>query len=130
MGAGPGSAHRLVGEPLRGGLSVPGGASILLDPTRLAIVLAAGWLVARYVDHRPFAHYGFHFSARWWQDLGFGMLLGTLLMTTIFLALWLLGWVTVKRVAHWGDVSLWQALAAPLILSIVVAVAEELLVPW
>ena len=74
-------------------------------------------------------NYGFHISARWWQDLGFGMLLGTLLMTTIFLALWLLGWVTVQRVAQWGDVSLWQALAAPLILSIVVAVAEELLVP-
>jgi hypothetical protein len=36
--------------------------------------------------------------------------------------------VTVQRVAQWSDVSLWQALAAPLILSIVVAVAEELLV--
>ena len=40
----------------------------------------------------------------------------------------LLAGVTVQRVAQWGDVSLWQALAAPLILSIVVAVAEELLV--
>ena len=53
-GGGPALAHWLVGEPLRAGLSVPGGASILLDLTRLAIVLAAGWLVARYVDHRPF----------------------------------------------------------------------------
>ena len=39
-GGGPALAHWLVGEPLRAGLSVPGGASILLDLTRLAIVLA------------------------------------------------------------------------------------------
>src|SRR5690606_35671898 len=58
--------------------------SILLNVLRLVVILLAGWWVARVVDRRPFADYGFHLSRRWWVDFGFGLLLGAMLMALIF----------------------------------------------
>ena len=55
-------------------------ASIYLDLLRLLAVLLAALLAARFVDHRPLADWGFHFNRRWWLDLLFGMVLGTVLM--------------------------------------------------
>ncbi|MEW6635687.1 MAG: type II CAAX endopeptidase family protein [Actinomycetota bacterium] len=60
----------------------------------LAILLTL-YLAARYLDRRPFGDFGFHLSAGWWADLGFGLLLGALLMTLIFLLELSLGWVSV-----------------------------------
>ena len=103
--------------------------SIALNLLRLGIILLAAWWVARVVDGRPFADYGFHFSTTWWIDLGFGLLLGTALMALIFLTAWWAGWITV--VATWRSdppgLAFGLAFLAPLVLYLVVAVAEELL---
>lgn len=53
------------------------------------------WLAGRLLDRRPFAEFGFHLGAGWWLDLLFGMVLGALLITTVFLVELGLGWVTV-----------------------------------
>ena len=52
-------------------------------------------IVGRWVDRRPFRDYGFRLDKAWWLDLGFGLGLGALLMTGIFLVEYLLGWVQV-----------------------------------
>jgi uncharacterized protein len=53
------------------------------------------WLAGRILDRRPFSEFGFHLGAGWWLDLLFGMILGALLMTTIFLIELGLGWIKI-----------------------------------
>ncbi|MFZ1772243.1 MAG: CPBP family intramembrane glutamic endopeptidase [Caldilinea sp.] len=102
---------------------------IALNLLRMAIIFAAGWAVARYVDRRPFADYGFHLSAVWWIDFCFGLLLGAALMALVFLVEWLAGWITI--VDLWRSdppgMSFGPAFLAAFILYLVVAIAEELL---
>src|SRR5262245_23293732 len=52
------------------------GAALLIWPLYLIAVFGSVRLLARSVDHRPFAEFGLHLSAAWWTDLGFGFLLG------------------------------------------------------
>jgi uncharacterized protein len=54
------------------------------------------WLAGRFLDRRPFVDFGFRLDGGWWLDLLFGLALGALLMTTIFLVELTLGWVTVE----------------------------------
>jgi uncharacterized protein len=53
------------------------------------------WLAGRFLDRRPFSAFGFRLGAGWWLDLLFGMVLGALLMTAVFLVELGLGWVEV-----------------------------------
>ena len=85
-------------------------------------------VIGRWVDKRPWADYGFHFSRRWWLDLLFGLALGAVLMTGIFLTEWQLGWVeitsTFKSLDHlpFAVSILW-----PVALFIAVGIFEETL---
>lgn len=103
--------------------------SIFLNCVRLFTILIAGWWVARYIDRRPFTDYGFHFSAGWWLDFCFGLLLGAALMGLVFLVQRQAGWVTVTDM--WRSDPPWLAFGvaflAPLTLHLVVSIAEELL---
>lgn len=60
----------------------------------LAVFLSV-WVAGRYLDRRPFADFGFHLSGGWWLDLFFGLALGALLMTFVFLIESVSGWITV-----------------------------------
>ena len=60
----------------------------------LAVTLTV-WLAGRFLDRRPFSAFGFHLGAGWWLDLLFGMILGALLLTAVFLVELGLGWVRV-----------------------------------
>ena len=62
------------------------------------VVVAATLLAARFFDRRPISDLGLQWSARWWRDLTFGLLLGALLMFSIFLVELALGWVTIEGV--------------------------------
>jgi membrane protease YdiL (CAAX protease family) len=53
------------------------------------------WLAGRFLDRRPFSAFGFRLGAGWWLDLLFGMVLGALLMTAVFLVELGLGWVEI-----------------------------------
>jgi membrane protease YdiL (CAAX protease family) len=130
-GYGPAVVHNVLERTVL--VFIPDGWSwlqaIMLNLFRLAVILAAGWWVARFIDRRPFANYGFHFSATWWLDFCFGLLLGAALMALVFLIQWQAGWVTVVGV--WRSDPPWLffglAFLAPLVLHLVVSVAEELL---
>jgi len=62
---------------------------------RLFRVLISVWLGGRFLDRRPFADFGFHFNKDWWQEFGFGALLGIFLIGCVFLVELAAGWVTI-----------------------------------
>lgn len=53
------------------------------------------WLAGRFLDRRSFSAFGFRLGSGWWFDLLFGMVLGGVLITTVFLVEMRLGWVEV-----------------------------------
>ena len=55
------------------------------------LIAAALYLASRVLDHRKMSDYGFHFSRKWWTDLGFGLVLGALLLFGVLAV----GWVHV-----------------------------------
>jgi uncharacterized protein len=59
------------------------------------LIAAALYLASRVLDHRRMSDYGFHFSRRWWIDLGFGLVLGALLMFGVLAVELAVGWVNV-----------------------------------
>jgi membrane protease YdiL (CAAX protease family) len=87
------------------------------------------WLAGRFLDRRPFADFGFHLNGGWWLDLFFGMALGALLMTAVFLAELWLGWVTVTGAfkSLVPGAPFWLALLIPAALFLCVGFYEELI---
>jgi CAAX protease family protein len=84
-----------------GGRSVASGSPVVPLASGVAGLLGAVltvWLAGRFLDRRRFSDFGFHLGGGWWLDLLFGMALGALLMTTIFLAELSQGWVDVSAV--------------------------------
>ncbi len=61
----------------------------------LLAIFASLWLAGRFLDRRPLRDFGLRLSGGWLVDLFFGMFLGALLMTGIFLIEWSAGWVSV-----------------------------------
>jgi len=62
---------------------------------RLFRVLISVWLSGRFLDHRPFADFGLRLNKKWWQDLGFGLGLGIVMIGSVFLIELAAGWVTI-----------------------------------
>ena len=99
----------------------------------LSIFLSV-WLAGRLLDRRSLADFGFHFSPRWWADLGFGLALGAALMVAIFLIELAAGWVTVTgtfQSARWSfdlaqDRSFGIAILIALIRFLGVGIQEEI----
>ncbi len=95
----------------------------------LALVFAAGvWIAARLFDRRPMGDFGLRPSRAFWADFGFGLLLGTLLMTLAFGIEYAAGWVRVTAVLQDDPSGLPFAVAflAPLLLFVGVGFYEEL----
>lgn len=63
---------------------------------RLFRVLISVGLSGCYLDHRPFADFGLRINNFWWQDLGFGLGLGALLIGCVFLIELAAGWITIS----------------------------------
>jgi uncharacterized protein len=94
-------------------------------------LLAAGlsYLIAgRWLDHRPFADFGFHMNRRWWADFAFGLLLGAVLMVFIFSVELRSGWVTVTGTlqAARPNGNFWMEIAVYLFTFISVGFYEEM----
>ncbi len=105
------------------------GAFAMQTVLALAVTILSMWLAARFLDRRPFADFGFHLSRSWFVDLGFGLLLGALLMTGIFLIEWAAGWLTVRDTFYTDDPSqpFATAIFVPLLLFLGVGIYEEML---
>lgn len=109
------------------------GFSALLDLINaLSLPIAAVlsmWLAARFLDRRPFADFGLHLNAGWWLDLGFGLLLGALLMVVIFLVELAAGWLRITGTLQTSSPAAPFGLAIldPLVFFVCVGIYEEML---
>ncbi|KAA3642984.1 MAG: CPBP family intramembrane metalloprotease [Chloroflexi bacterium] len=89
----------------------------------LAVLLAVRWF-----DRRKFSDTGIYFDKNWWIDLGFGSLLGALLMAAIFLIQLTAGWVNISDTfVSPGSVPFALAILVPLLVYVGVSLTEELL---
>jgi membrane protease YdiL (CAAX protease family) len=75
----------------------PGGATVPLisGVAGLMGAVVTVWLAGRFLDRRPFSDFGFHLGAGWWLDLLFGMVLGAVLITAVFVVELGFGWVRI-----------------------------------
>ena len=92
-------------------------------------VLLSVWLAGRLLDRRPFADFGFHLNGGWWLDFFFGMALGALLMTAVFLVELGLGWIKTTGAFESGlpGAPFWVAILVPAAFFLCVGIYEELL---
>ena len=110
------------------GLMGAGLGDVALQIQPLLLLAAFGgalFLSARFLDRRPLAEYGFHFSRAWWSDFGFGLGLGAALMGLIFALELGLGWLEIQPQAAW-DSSFWAGILAALLQFIAVGIYEEI----
>jgi CAAX protease family protein len=71
------------------------GAAILAWLTYLLAGVGSVGLLARFVDRRPFADFGFHLSGGWWLDFAFGLVLGGVMLSGVFATELAAGWIQV-----------------------------------
>ncbi len=91
-----------------------------------AAAVAIG-LAARYVDRRRASEAGLSLNREWWIDLGFGALLGAVLMAVVFAVQLAAGWVTIREVflgTEFGP-PFAVAILLPVLLNLVVGIVEE-----
>lgn len=88
-------------------------------------ILLSVWVAGRWLDRRPFASFGVHLNRRWWIDLGFGLFLGAILMTGIFLVELAAGWLTITGTLQHGRFSFGMGILLGIINFIGVGVNEE-----
>lgn len=95
----------------------------------LLAALSSIWIAGKILDRRRFKDFGFHFSWQWFVDLGFGFLLGAILMLMIFLVEWSLGWVTITGFgqSHYSGVSFGVGSLVNIFSYICIGIYEELL---
>jgi len=115
----PGAISRLASSPAF--LALNGVVSLI-------VTVFSVWLVGRFLDRRPFSGFGVRLSREWWLDFGFGLLLGALLMTGIFVVELAAGWVTVTGTftPAAGGGGFFPAILAPIVLFLCVGFYEEL----
>jgi len=86
------------------------------------------WFAGRFFDRRPFSDFGFRITSDWWKDFWFGIGLGGILITAIFLLELAIGWVQPVGylVTNTPNLSFFPALLIPLIIYVMVGFYEEL----
>ncbi len=68
----------------------------------LLSALISIWIAARFLDRRFFSNLGFRLNKDWWINFAFGMGLGVILMSLIFLIELAAGWVQIGETFHTG----------------------------
>lgn len=103
--------------------------SILLPIELLVAFLLSVWFAGRFLDRRRFADFGFRFGPSWWVDLGFGLALGALMITTIFLIELVAGWTTITETFKSGinGIAFPIDILCALVTFVCVGILEELL---
>ena len=101
------------------------GRPLLLTGMALCGLIAL-WIVARFIDHRKLADFGFHLNRRWWLDFGFGCFLGAFLMAFIFIVELALGWVTIQHTFYSPLLPFWASMGIGVLSYIGVGINEEI----
>lgn len=109
--------------------SLTGSPTILLlsSISSLVAVFLSLWLAGRFLDRRPFGDFGFRLNRGWWLDLVFGLALGAVLMSGIFLIEVSFGWVRVDGafVSNLPGTPFWVSLILSLMIFLCVGIYEE-----
>ena len=117
--------------PRGGGTEILAGPPIFLvanSAVSLVTVVASMWVAGRFLDRRPFSGFGLMLDRDWWLDFCFGLSLGALLMTGIFLVELAAGWVTVAGTFEAaGSGAFFPTILMPLVLFLCVGISEEML---
>ncbi|MUV56558.1 CPBP family intramembrane glutamic endopeptidase [Halogeometricum sp. CBA1124] len=103
--------------------------NLLFVSTQLLVMVGSVYLAGRFVDRRQFRDFGFRFDSAWWIDLGFGLALGAVLMTGIFIVELVAGWVTVRELFYIArpDFAFWPWFVWGFLTFVSVGIYEELL---
>ncbi|HSV84980.1 MAG TPA: CPBP family intramembrane glutamic endopeptidase [Levilinea sp.] len=120
------------------GLDFGASQDFILNHPLLRIAIALSQLIAisisfliasRWLDRRPLPAFGLHLNARWWRDLGFGLILGALLMALVFVVELAAGWIEVTGYAQpgGGGHGFWPGILSAFLLFLSVGIYEELL---
>ena len=107
---------------------------IALGLFQAGLALLVVWAAGHFLDRRPFAEFGFHIDRLWLRDLCFGLALGALLMTAIFLFEWALGWIRIRAFFETSTLLssiptqafFWSQFGQALVFYVLAALAEEL----
>lgn len=123
------SLAAILGVPSEFTANLPIWIFLSLAAVRLFRVLISVWLAGRYLDRRTFADFGLRRNRNWWQDLGFGLGLGILLISCVFLIEMAAGWVTISDTFHTAnsEQSFIVKLIVFVILFVCVGFSEELM---
>ena len=91
------------------------------------VMVTSVWLIGRLLDKRSLRSFGLRFGGRWWGHLGFGLALGAVLMTVIFLVELAAGWIEVTGffVAPEGGIPFVPGILLPLVGYVAVGIGEE-----
>jgi len=115
---------------------VDDGGLLVVQSLTMAAILLSVPVVAYLVDRRRIADYGLGVDRQWWRDTAFGLALGVVMPTALFLVQFALGWVTVTGTfvtdagafLSFGGVSAGVALLLALAFFVGVGVYEEVFV--
>lgn len=90
--------------------------------------LISVWFIGRFLDRRSFKDFGFEFDRQWWLDLSFGIVLGIILITLIFITELSFGWIKIEEVFYTSTPNQFFILPGLtfLFIFLCVAVSEEL----
>lgn len=113
---------------------LPDGETTVADGFDIALalqcpaILLAVWLAGRVLDRRRFSDFGMTLGRGWWLDLGFGLFLGALLITLVFLIEMAAGWLTITDVlaAPAGE-PFAAAIILPTVMFVLIGIQEEVL---
>jgi hypothetical protein len=71
--------------------------NVVFVTTQAAAMIGSVYVAGRFLDRRRFRNFGFEFDQSWWIDFGFGLVLGAVLITGVFVVEYLAGWLTVTE---------------------------------
>ena len=94
----------------------------------LAAIMLSVWLAGRFLDRRPFYDFGLRLNRNWWIDFGFGLFLGILLVSLIFLVQLAAGWISITGTLVTSDpgTGFLAAILVPIVTFLAVGIQEEL----
>ncbi|MEX1019848.1 MAG: CPBP family intramembrane glutamic endopeptidase [Litorilinea sp.] len=102
---------------------------IVAQAVTVILFMLLTWVVTRYVDRRPLAQLGLQMDRRWWQDFGFGLLLGAGAMSAVFGVEYWAGWIEIdgRFFAHVTTLPFAVAILGPVMVFVVIGITEEVL---
>jgi len=102
--------------------------NIIIGPILTAMIVLSIWLAGRWFDRRRLSDFGLRLSFRWWKDFLFGLALGAVLMSGVFLWEFRAGWIAItgKFTTIVPGVSLSLALLFAITKDLCVGVYEEM----